>query len=257
MARLGLAVAVAAGLCFGASGLAAARDVLVFAAASQKDALDAVIEAYEAGGGGDVDAAYESSSTLARQIEQGAPADIFVSANPKWMDYVEERGLIDKATRKDLLGNSLVLIVPKDSTVGTVTIAPGFDLAGMLGDSRMAMGDPDHVPAGTYGRQALESLGVWSDIEPKVARADNVRAALALVSRGETPFGIVYGSDAVADKTVRVAGTFPDDSHPAIIYPVAVTTDASNAEAAAAFLAFMATSEAAAIFERYGFRLLD
>lgn len=257
LARFGLALAMLAGLAAGASGAAAARDVLVFAAASQKDALDAVIEAYEASGGGDVDAAYESSSTLARQIEHGAPADVYVSANPKWMGYVEERGLIDRGTRRDLLGNSLVLVVPRDSAVGELTIAPGFDLAGMLGDDRLAMGDPDHVPAGVYGRQALESLGAWAAVAPKVARSDNVRSALALISRGETPFGIVYGSDAVADAGVRVAGTFPEDSYPPIIYPVAVTVGAADPEAAAAFVAFMSTPEAFAIFARYGFRILD
>ena len=175
-----------------------AQEVLVFAAASLQDAFDAVIEEYQAQGGGEVSASYASSSTLARQIEQGAPADVFISANPEWMDYLEERGLLRAGSRTDLLGNGLVLVAPPESET-TVEIAPGFDLAGALDGGRLAMGDPDHVPAGIYGRAALESLGVWQAVEPQVARADNVRAALALVARGEAPLGMVYRSDAVAD----------------------------------------------------------
>lgn len=234
---------------------ASGEDLLVFGAASLRDALDAVIEAYATTGGGPVSASYASSSTLARQIEQGAPVDVFVSANPQWMDHLEERGLIRSDTRADLLGNGLVLVAPKDGDI-EVEVAEGFDLPGALDGGRLAMGDPDHVPAGIYGKAALESLGVWEEVAPRVARADNVRAALALVSRGEVPLGVVYSSDAVADDGVRVVDTFPEGSHPPIIYPVAVTVESDHAEAAA-FVDFLASADAAPVFARYGFTLPD
>ena len=211
---------------------ATAQQLLLFAAASLQDALDAVVEEYQAQGGGEVSASYASSSTLARQIEQGAPADIFISANPEWMDYLEERGLIREGSRADLLGNGLVLVAPRDSGT-TVEIAPGFDLLGALDGGLLAMGDPDHVPAGTYGRAAFESLGAWDAVAPHVARADNVRAALALVARGETPLGVVYSSDAAADDTVKVINDFPQVSFPEIVYPIAIIADSERAEAAA------------------------
>lgn len=239
--------------CFGTQ--AHARDLLVFAAASQRDALEAVIAAWEKRGGEPAKASYESSSTLARQIEQGAPADLFISANETWMDYLAERRLIDAAMRVDLLGNTLVLVGPKDAA--PVRIAPGFDLSALLGDGRLAMGDPDHVPAGIYGKAALTSLGVWTAVEPKVARAPNVRAALALVARGEAPLGVVYGSDAAADSTVAVAGTFPTDSHPPIVYPAAVLAASGEATAASKLLTFLKSPEAAKIFASYGFTALD
>jgi len=228
-----------------------ARDLLVFGAASLRDALDAVIATDEGNGGGEVRVAYASSSTLARQIEQGAPADIFISANPQWMDYLEQKDLLRKGSRADLLGNGLVLVAPLDSAA-TIEIAPGFDLAGLLGDGLLAMGDPDHVPAGIYGREALENLGVWDAVAPKVARADNVRAALALVARGETPLGVVYRSDAIADDGVKVIATFPPGRHAPIIYPVAVIADSRNAEADA-FVALLRSETAAAIFAQFGF----
>jgi molybdate transport system substrate-binding protein len=234
-----------------AAAPASAQDLLVFGAASLRDALDAVVEAYEQNGGSAVRTAYASSSTLARQIEQGAPADIFIAANPQWMDYLEQRDLLREGSRADLLGNGLVLVAPLDSAA-TIEIAPGFDLAGLLGDGLLAMGDPDHVPAGIYGRAALENLGVWDAVAPKVARADNVRAALALVARGETPLGVVYRSDAIADHGVKVVATFPPDSHPPITYPVAVMADSTNADADA-FVALLRSEAAAAIFEQYGF----
>ncbi len=246
-------LALLAIVCVG--GQAQARDVLVFAAASQRDALEVVMAAWTKGGGGTAKASYESSSTLARQIEQGAPADLFISANETWMDYVAARKLIDPATRVDLLGNTLVLVGPKG--VAPVAIAKGFDLATLLGDGRLAMGDPDHVPAGIYGKAALTSLGVWTVVEPKVARAANVRAALALVARGETPLGVVYGSDAAADATVAVAGTFPADSHPPIVYPAAVLAASGEPEAAKKLMAFLKTPEASRIFASYGFTALD
>ncbi|MGD9867575.1 MAG: molybdate ABC transporter substrate-binding protein [Hyphomicrobiales bacterium] len=235
---------------------ARADDLLVFAAASQRNALDGVIEAYGKAGKGTVKASYQSSSTLARQIEQGGPADIFISANPKWMNYLSERKLIDEASRSDMFGNGLVLVAAKDGPAQDVKIDQGFDLASLLGDGKLAVGDPDHVPAGIYAKQALQKLGAWEKTEAKLARADNVRAALALVSRGETPYGIVYSSDAVADKGVKVVGTFPESSHPPIVYPVAVMAASKNAAKAKEFLAFLKTPEAVKIYQQYGFRVL-
>jgi molybdate transport system substrate-binding protein len=234
---------------------AIAQDLLVFAAASLTDALDAVIEEYRAQGGGAVVVSYASSSALARQIEEGAPADIFISASTDWMDYVEERGLIREGSRSDLLSNRLVLVAPRDSDA-TIEIGPGFDLVGALDGGRLAMGDPDHVPAGIYGKAALENLGVWNAVAPHVARADNVRAALALVSLGEAPLGVVYSSDAVADDSVKVVGEFPQDSFPEIVYPAAIIADSQHADAAA-LVETLHTEAAGAIFERYGFILLE
>lgn len=236
-------------------GDARGQDLLVFAAASLKDALDAVIEESAASGSTAVAASYASSSALARQIEQGAPADIFVSANPAWMDYLMERDLIRDGTRTDLLGNGLVLVAPAESEI-ELTIAPGFDLLGALDGGRLAMGDPDHVPAGIYGKAALASLGVWELVASRVARADNVRAALALVSRDEAPLGIVYRSDAVADPGVRVVGVFPSESHPPIIYPVAVLAESKH-PAAAGLVEFLKSAAAAQVFERFGFIVVD
>lgn len=250
----GLAAAVfAIGLALPHGG-ARGQELLVFAAASLRDALDSVIADYAANSSGAV-ASYASSSALARQIEQGAPADVFISANPAWMDYLEERGLVRAGSRVDLLGNGLVLVAPADSEVA-LEIASGFDLLGALGGGRLAMGDPDHVPAGIYGRAALESLGVWPDVAPHVARADNVRAALALVARGEAPLGVVYRSDAVAEPAVRVVGDFPPESHPPIIYPVAVLA-ASEHPAAGKLVAFLRSKDAAPVFERFGFTVLE
>jgi molybdate transport system substrate-binding protein len=234
---------------------AMAQEVLVFGAASLQDALNAVIEEFEAQGGGEVSASYASSSTLARQIEQGAPVDIYISANPQWMDYLEERGLIREGSRADLLGNGLVLVAPLNSGT-TVEIAPWFDLLGALDGGLLAMGDPDHVPAGIYGRAALESLGVWDAVAQHVARADNVRAALALVARGEAPLGVVYSSDAAADDKVKVIDDFPQESFPEIVYPIAVIADSEHAEAAA-LVDLLQSEPAAAIFERFGFILLE
>jgi molybdate transport system substrate-binding protein len=234
---------------------ATAQELLVFAAASLQDALAAVIAEYQAQGGGEVSASYASSSTLARQIEEGAPADVYISANPQWMDYLEERNLIREGSRTDLLGNGLVLVAPLERDI-TVDIGPGFDLLGALGGGRLAMGDPDHVPAGIYGRAALESLGVWDAVAPHVARADNVRAALTLVARGEAPLGVVYTSDAVADDTVRVVGDFPPASFPEIVYPIAIVADSAHPEAVA-LIDMLHSEAAAAIFERYGFAMLE
>jgi molybdate transport system substrate-binding protein len=251
---------VAAVVC-GWIGLAAAHpaqadELLIFAAASLKDALDAAIVEYTAAETGrEVVASYASSSTLARQIEQGAPADVFISANPEWMDYLAERDLIRADSRADLLGNGLVLVAPADGAA-TLEIAPGFDLAGALGGGRLAMGDPDHVPAGLYGKAALENLGVWDSVASQVARADNVRAALALVARGEAPLGVVYRSDAAADPSVRTVAAFPEDSHPPIIYPVAVIAGSQH-PGAAGLADFLRSPIASLVFERFGFTVLD
>ena len=238
-----------------APGGAQAQDLLVFAAASLKDALDAALAEFRSAGGVPAKASYASSSTFARQIEQGAPADVFISASLEWMDYLEERALVQDGSRADLLGNELVLVAPQaDGT--DLDIAPGFDLLGALGGGRLAMGDPAHVPAGMYGREALETLGVWHEVEPLVVRADNVRAALALVARAEAPLGVVYRSDAVADAPVRVVDQFPAESHAPIIYPIAIMTE-SKRPAAAELVDFLKSESAAPVFERFGFTVLD
>lgn len=232
----------------------AADGPLVFAAASLKNALDEANAAWEATGGAKATISYAASSALARQIEEGAPADIFIPADLDWIKYLAERKLVRPESEVKLLGNRIVLVAPKDSSAAT-TIAPGFDLAALLGDGRLAMGDVKAVPAGKYGKAALESLGVWSSVEGKVAQAENVRAALKLVATGEAALGIVYATDAAAEPGVRVVGTFPDDSHPPIVYPLAVTSTSKNA-AAEAFARFLQSPEAAAIFRRQGFTVL-
>jgi molybdate transport system substrate-binding protein len=184
----------------------------------------------------------------------GAPADIFISADLDWMDYVAKKGLIKADTRSNLLGNSIVLVAAKDK-VKPVEIKEGFDLAGLLGDGKLAMGEVKSVPAGKYGKAALEKLGVWASVESRVAGAESVRAALALVSRGEAPYGIVYKTDAAADKGVAIAGTFPDDSHPPIIYPAAILADSNNPDASA-YLEFLESDEAAPFFTEQGFTVL-
>lgn len=242
---------VLAGLLIWGPARADTQRLLVFAAASQQNALDAVMEAWRRQGGAAVTGVYASSSTLARQIAEGAPADVFISADVQWMDYLERRGLLRPGTRVQLLGNDLVLIAPTYRDL-YLKIAPGFDLVSHLHGGKLAMGDPDHVPAGIYGRQALQFLGVWNQVADKVARADDVRAALALVSRGEAPLGVVYGSDAMVDKGVRVAGRFPPQSHSPIIYPAAVI-DASKNKYALEFLRFLRSDKAAVLFQKFGF----
>lgn len=237
-------------------GAAQQGEVLVFAAASLKNALDEAAARFNAETGHRVTASYAASSALAKQIEQGAPARMFISADLDWMDHLDERGLIAKATRTNLVGNRIVLVAPRESALGEVEIKPGFDLAAMLGDGRLAVADVKAVPAGKYGKAALERLGVWSTVEGRLAQAENVRAALALVSRGEAPLGIVYRTDAAADPNVRIVGTFPETTHPPIIYPAALLKGAESGPAAA-FLAFLRTSPAAkGAFERQGFTAL-
>jgi molybdate transport system substrate-binding protein len=249
--------ALAVSILFGAAcppALAQDRSLTVFAAASMKNALDDVSAAYAAKSGVRIVASYAASSTLAKQIEQGAPADIFVSADTDWMDYAIARKSIDQPTRVNLLGNSLVLIAPRDSKIDAVAIGPGFDLAKLAGDGRIATGDVKAVPSGKYAKAALEELGGWQAAEPRLAMAESVRAALALVARGEAPLGIVYSTDAKVEPGVRIVGTFPADSHPAIIYPAAATATAKSE--AASYLAFLRSSAAKAVFEKYGFVFL-
>jgi molybdate transport system substrate-binding protein len=230
------------------------KSLTVFAAASMKNALDDVDAAYTAKTGVKIVASYAASSALAKQIEQGAPADIFVSADTDWMDYATAKKNINESTRVNLLGNSIVLIAPKDSKIDTVAIGPGFDLAKLAGDGKIATGDVKAVPVGKYAKAALEKLGAWQAAEPKFAMADSVRAALTLVARGEAALGIVYSTDAKVEPGVKIVATFPANSHPPIIYPVAATTTA-KAEAAD-YLAFLRSSAAKTIFEKYGFKFL-
>lgn len=224
-----------------------AEGLTVFAAASTAEAMTETARAFDA----PVRFSFASSSTLARQIENGAPAQIFVSASPQWLDYLEAKGYIAAQTRTRLFGNRLVLIAPRDSTLA-IAIEPGFALAEALGPGRLAMGDPDHVPAGIYGRQALETLGVWSRVAPRVARALDARAALALVARGEAAAGIVYASDVAISAKVRVVGVFPPESHPAVRYEAAIVVGGAG-QAAARFLAYLSSPEVARIFARHGF----
>jgi molybdate transport system substrate-binding protein len=234
--------------------LAQDKRLTVFAAASMKNALDDIGAAYTAKSGVRIVASYAASSALAKQIEQGAPADIFASADTDWMDYAAGKKTINEPSRVNLLGNSLVLIAAKDSKLDTVAIGPGFDLAKLAGDGRIASGDVKAVPSGKYARAALEKLGAWQAAEPKFAMAESVRAALALVARGEAPLGIVYATDAKVEPGVKIVGTFPADSHPAIIYPVAATATARSE--AAGYLAFLRSAAAKTIFEKYGFAFL-
>jgi molybdate transport system substrate-binding protein len=253
LAGLFVALAILIGSIF-SPALAQDKSLTVFAAASMKNALDDIDAAYTAKTGVRISASYAASSVLAKQIEQGAPADIFVSADTDWMDYAVAKKNINEPTRVNLLGNSIVLIAPKDSKIDSVTIGPGFDLAGLVGDGKIATGDVKAVPVGKYAKAALEKLGAWSAAAPKFAMAESVRAALTLVARGEAVLGIVYSTDAKVEPGVKIVGTFPADSHPPIIYPVAATTTA-KAEAAD-YLAFLRSSAAKTILEKYGFTYL-
>ena len=244
-----LAAEVAAG-----NASAQPRPVLVFAAASLKTALDAIAAAWRRESGKEAAISYAASSTLAKQIDNGAPAELFMSADQDWMDYLLQHNLIDRKTRVDLLGNRLVLIAPA-STGSSTQIAPGFPLARLLGDGHLAMADPDAVPAGRYGKAALTALDVWQAVAGRIAAAENVRAALLLVARGEAPLGIVYQTDAAAEPGVRIVGTFPPDSHPPIVYPMALTTAAGPE--APALAAYLRGPAARALFEAQGFTVLD
>lgn len=226
------------------------HSIVVFAAASLTDALQDLGTDFEGSSGITVKFSFAASSALARQIESGAPADVFFSADLEWMNYLEARHLIQPQSRHDVLGNQLVLIAPAASTV-KLKIAPQFDLAGALGRGRLAVGDPDGVPAGRYAREALTKLGVWGSVADRLARADSVRAALAYVDRGEAPLGIVYNTDALIDAAVRVIDVFPEDTHVPIVYPIALTVGAKNG--AIQFAEYLRTPAARAIFVKYGF----
>lgn len=224
--------------------------VTIFAAASLRTALDEVMVSCEAATGVPSRASYAATSALARQIEAAAPADLFISADTEWMDYVAARGLIKPDSRIDLLGNELVLVAPATRSL-KLAIGPGFGLAAALGDGRLAVADPASVPAGKYARAALESLAVWPEVASRLAPAEDVRAALRLVARGEAPLGIVYRTDAAADPDVLVVGAFPASSHPPIVYPAAMTRRAGYA--AARVLACLAAPASMPAFARWGF----
>ena len=240
-----------AALIFAPAALAADRGPLVLAAASLQESLTEIAGRWEAKGHARPVLSFAASSALARQVEARAPADLFASADEQWMDYVAMRGLVAPHSRARLVSNRLVLVAPAASPV-KLTIAPGFALARALGNGRLAMADPDAVPAGIYGKEALTRLGVWPQVAGKVARAESVRAALALVDRGEAPLGIVYATDARVDPGVRVIGVFPENSHSPITYPVARLATSTNPDAEA-FRRFLISPEARGIFARYGF----
>jgi len=234
---------------------AAAQETLtIFAAASLKNALDEANAAFTKATGVKATASYEASSALAKQIEAGAPADVFISADLRWMDYAAQKNLIKPDSRVNLLGNRLVLIARQDSKLDAVTIGDGFDIARLAGDGRIAVADVQAVPAGLYAKAALETLGAWAAAEPKLAQGQNVRATLAFVARGEAPLGIVYATDAKVEPKVKIIAVFPDGSYPPVTYPAAAT--ATGKTAAARYLQFLRGAEAKAIFEKYGFSYL-
>lgn len=236
----------------GIAGTARAEDLTVFAAASLTNAMEELGKLYGERTGETVRFSFAASSALARQVESGAPAAIFVSADEAWMDYLGERNLIVPATRISLIGNALVLIAPISSAITTVDLKPGVDLTSLIGDGRLATGDPDHVPVGRYAKEALTSLGIWDQLDSRLARAESVRTALALVERGEVPLGIVYATDAAQTNKVRVVGTFPADSHKPITYPMAIIAAGDGPKTRALF-AFLASDDAKADYRKYGF----
>jgi molybdate transport system substrate-binding protein len=243
-------------LTIGAATAAHSQDktIIVFAAGSMTDALDHVDNTFTTRTGIKVVTSYDAISVLIKQIEGGAPADAFVSADSKWMDYGVEKKVINESSRINLFGNALVLIAAEDSKINHVDIKPGFDLAKLAGDGRIATGDVRAVPVGLYAKAALENLGVWSSVEPKMAMTVNVRAALAYVARGEAPLGIVYATDAKMEPRVKVVGVFPDNSHDPIIYPVAATVNAKSETMR--YLAFLCSATTKAFFEEYGLSVL-
>ena len=249
MARWALAVAIL--LFVSRPALADNKPVLLVAAASLQESLTAVAKVWASRGHTQPVLSFGASSALARQIEAGAPADLFISADEEWMDYVQKKNLIAPGSRASFLGNRLVLIAPKGSRMN-LTIGRGFPIAKELGSRRLAIADPAAVPAGKYGKAALTSLGVWQSVEPKLAPAENVRAALAFVERAETPLGIVYETDALASRKVKIVGWFPQDSHPPISYALARLRTSNNAEAEN-FRRFLISPSGKALFRRFGF----
>jgi molybdate transport system substrate-binding protein len=248
---LGLAVALSF-----LPGMAQAQgNVVIFAAASLKNALDEIAATWSKDAGKPAPKiSYAASSALAKQMEQGAPADLFISADLDWMDYVQGKNLIRNDSRFNLLGNKIVLIAPRDSRSSTLALK-GDDLAKALAGGRLSMGNVEAVPAGKYGKAALEKLGAWNAVKGSIAQAENVRAALLLVARGEAPLGIVYSTDAAAEPNVKIVAAFPEDSHPPIVYPAALTKDSSNTDARA-FLDFLRGAKARSSFEKQGFTVL-
>ncbi|RWR02176.1 molybdate transporter [[Pantoea] beijingensis] len=230
----------------------AAENITVFAAASLTNALTDIATQYEKGKEVKIVSSFASSSTLARQIEQGAPADLFISADQQWMDYAIDKKTMDEKSRFTLLGNDLVLVAPTSVKPQPVSISKATDWKSLMKGQRLAVGDPDHVPAGIYAKEALQNLGAWDTLSPLMARSNSVRAALALVERDETPYGIVYGSDAVASNKVTVVGSFPESSHKPVEYPMAVVKE-HNSPSVEAFYNYLKGPEAAAVFKRYGF----
>ncbi|WP_337008399.1 molybdate ABC transporter substrate-binding protein [Pantoea sp. AS142] len=230
----------------------AADNITVFAAASLTNAMQDIASRYKQEKGVTIISSFASSSTLARQIEQGAPADLFISADQQWMDDAVAKKSVITSSRYTLLGNDLVLIAPRSAAAKAVTLDPQTDWKTLLRGERLAVGDPDHVPAGIYAKEALQKLGAWQSVAPVLAPANNVRAALALVERNETPYGIVYGSDAVASDKVQVVGRFPATSHKPVEYPMAIVNDHDNS-VVKAFYDYLKGPQAAAIFKHYGF----
>ncbi|MBZ6075191.1 molybdate ABC transporter substrate-binding protein [Microvirga sp. WGZ8] len=231
------------------------RSVVVFAAASLKNSLDNAAGAWQRETGKKAVISYAGSNVLAKQIEAGAPADLFFSADLDWMDYAASKNLIEPRSRITLLGNALVLVAPKDDA-RDLTLGPNADLVGALKDGRLAMGQVEAVPAGKYGKAALEKLGLWDSVKDRIAQVDNVRAALVLVARGEAPLGIVYRTDAASDPSVRIVATFPEGSHPPIAYPIALTKASTNPDARG-FLDFLRSAKAKRFFEQQGFSIID
>lgn len=251
---MSVAAAAAVGFASAAMPAAAAEKLIVFAAASLKGSLDDVAKAYGKKSGNSIAISYAASGPLAKQIEAAAPADVFISADTKWMDYLVKAGAVKKEDAFNLLGNRLVLVAGRDSAI-SLKIGRGFDLAKALGDSRLAMGEIKSVPAGNYGKQSLEYYGVWKEVEDKVALAENVRAALKLVTAGEAPLGIVYETDAMAEKGVKVVDTFGEESHKPIVYPAAPVA-ASKSAATRGFVDFLRGPEAIEIFKKAGFTVM-
>lgn len=254
-ARRAVLAGIAATFALAGAATAAEQPVMVFAAASLTDALKAAAARWQSQGHGSVVLSFGSSSAIAKQVEAGAPADIFASADEKWMKYLIDKNHMDIGTVHRPIGNDLVMIAPADSTT-SVAIAPNFDLVGALNGGRLSIGDPKGVPAGNYARQALTKLGVWDAVEPHTAPAENVRAALAVVQRGEAPLGIVYATDARGAKGAKVIATFPDDSHDPIVYPMGIVAGHDRPEVKA-FLDFLLSADGAALFKSYGFKTLE
>lgn len=254
ISRRAVLAGVAATFALIGAATAAEQPVTVFAAASLTDALKAAAATWQSKGHAAVVLSFGSSSAIAKQVEAGAPADIFASADEKWMKYLTDKSLVDTATVARPIGNDLVLVAPADSSA-SIAIAPNFDLKGALNGGRLAIGDPKGVPAGAYAKAALTKLGVWDSIEAQTAPAENVRAALALVQRGESPLGIVYATDARSAKGVKLVGIFPEDSHDPIVYPIGIVAGRERPEVKA-FLDFLLSDEGKALFKTYGFKPL-